>query len=254
MKAIGIFSVLISLAACGCTSYTTPGRGANFKELGLSPQARRDATDFAPQEALDKKPLATFPTAIAVVRIQSPGYYARGCPTYGTGRYTIVTSRTVEREDQIERLSRLPLVNGIAPMNRLLLPETFESEMPLREAAARLHADILLIYTFDTVFREDQKAAPISVITLGASPTKTVDVTTTASAALIDTRNGYLYGLAEATASREKLTSAWATQDTIDASRRKNEEEAFDKLVGELEKTWTGVVNQYAVRAAVPVR
>lgn len=61
--------------------------------------------------------------------------------------------------------------------------------------------------------------------------------------------SGYVYSLAEATAQREKLTSSWATKDTIDAARRKNEEEAFTKLVTKLEKTWTGVVNQYATRS-----
>jgi hypothetical protein len=253
MKVYTTITVLVSLMLTGCAAhYVTPGRGADFKQIGLTEEARRNGTDWEVRSSLDKRPLASFPTAIAVARIQDTGYSSRTCSSWGSGKYSIVTTRDVEKDEQLARLSRLPLISGIAQMNRLLLPADLQSDVPLREAAAKLHADMLLIYTFDTTFLEDQKAAPVSVITLGLSPTKTVDVKTTVSAALLDTRNGYIYGLAEASAHREKLTSSWATEDAIDNARQKNEEEAFGKLVTELEKTWTGVVNQYAVRPSTP--
>lgn len=249
MKQLVILAIVACVLLTGCASYTTPGRGADFKQLGLTEDGRRMASDPDIRRTLDAKPLAAFPTAIAVARIQAPGYRNYRYSGYGNGKYCVMTTREVETEQQLARISKLPLISGIAPMNRLLLPEQFESDMPLREAAARLHADMLLIYTIDTTFQEDQKAAPVSVITLGLSPTKIVGVTTTASAVLVDTRNSYLYGLAEATVTRNKLTSSWGTEDAIDAARVKNEQEAFEKLVGEFETTWTGVVNRYAVAA-----
>jgi hypothetical protein len=38
---------------------------------------------------------------------------------------------------------------------------------------------------------------------------------------------------------------AWGSEDAIDESRRKTEAEAFEKLVGEVETMWSGVVKQY---------
>lgn len=239
----------LSLAG-GCASYATPGRGADLAQVGATEEARKILGDPSLRETLEKKPLAAFPTGIAVARIQASAYASRTTSGWGGGQYSVVFTRDVEKDEQFARLVKLPMVSGVAPVNRLLLPTKLENDMPLRGAAARLHADMLLIYTFDTAFFEDQMAQPLNVVTLGLSPTKTIKVSTTASAILIDTRNGYLYGLAEGTATRNKLTNAWMSSDAMDDARQKNEEEAFEKLVGEFEKTWTGVVKQYAVRPA----
>jgi hypothetical protein len=71
----------------------------------------------------------------------------------------------------------------------------------------------------------------------------------TASAALMDTRSGYVYGLAEAAKDHEELQNAWKTDDEIDRTRRDVEGKAFAALVTDLQKTWDGVVKEYAVPA-----
>ena len=116
-------------------------------------------------------------------------------------------------------------------------------------AAAQLQAEMLLIYTLDTQFKTEDKAAPLSVITLGLSPNQQVRVTSTASAVLMDTRNGYIYGLAEATDQQNQMSNAWQNQVAIDETRRATETAAFGKLVGELEKTWQGVLARYGSAA-----
>lgn len=253
LRALGIgAAVALAVMAGGCASYTTPGRRADLSSVGLTEQVRKGLSDPTIQQTLDRKPLPAFPTSIAIARLQAAGYHSCSASGWGEGRYSIVTSRDVEKDEQFARLAKLPKVQGIAPMNRLLLPQHLENDLPLRQAAAKLHADMLLIYSFDTTFYDNQFAQPLNVITLGLSPTKTINVTTTASAILMDTRNGYLYGLAEGTASRNKLTNAWMSSDAMDDARQKNEQEAFEKLIVEFEKTWTGVVNQYAIRAAAP--
>jgi hypothetical protein len=63
---------------------------------------------------------------------------------------------------------------------------------------------------------------------------------------LLDTRTGYLYGLAEATERAHGNTNAWWSQSTIDEYRRKTERASFDKLLVEFERTWGNVVAQYA--------
>jgi hypothetical protein len=196
--------------------------------------------------ALGTEPLAHFPTGVAVVRIQAPGYESETAKGWGNGRYSIVTTRDIESPADMERLNKLPKVSAIGPINRLLLPSQLESDLELREAAARMHADVLLVYTLDTTFLVEDKAAPLTVVTLGLSPNQQAKVVCTASALLMDTRNGFLYGVAEATDKQDQLASAWTSGAAVDQARRRTEGKAFAKLVGELEKTWGGVVDNYA--------
>jgi hypothetical protein len=238
--------VSIFLLVTGCTEYVAPGPGANMERVGLTKTVRQASTDGVIQQSFDKKPLANFPTGVAVVRVQAPNYQSTTAHGYGTGAYSVLTTRDVEKPEQIERLGKLPMISGIAPINRLLLPANLESDLELRQAAAKLQADMLLIYTLDTAFTTEDKAAPLSVISLGLSPNQQVRCTCTASAVLMDTRNGYIYGLAEATDQKNQMTSAWQNDTAIDETRRATESAAFDKLVGDLETTWKGVVTRYA--------
>ncbi|HEV2293341.1 MAG TPA: hypothetical protein VGR35_05760 [Tepidisphaeraceae bacterium] len=243
----------------GCASYAAPGGPADLGVMGVQPQlaADREAqTGATMQEKFDRKPLARFPAAIAVARVQAPGYRSRTARSYGGhgGAYSVVTTRDVEKPEHFEKLSKLELIDGIGPINRLLLPTTgLRSDQELREAAASMQADMLLIYTLDTSVYVRDMAKPLSIVSLGLSPNQQARVTTTASAVLMDTRNGYVYGLAEATDSYNRLASAWTNEDAIDAARIRTESAAFDKLVDELEKTWAGVVARYARPAAARI-
>ena len=231
----------------GCSVYAAaPPPGADFKAVGLTPAQRDAMTDDSISTALAKKPLAVFPTAVAVARIEGSGYRTDTAEGYGTGKYSVVFVRDVEKPAQFQRLSRLPMINGLAPLNPMLLPRDLQSERDLRVAAAQLHADLLLVYTLDTKFVDTDMAGILTVVTLGASPNQHISVVTTASAVIVDTRNGYLYGTAEATEKRDGLSNAWFSEAAVDGSRRDTETAAFEKLVGELEGTWTAVVKQYA--------
>lgn len=243
----------------GCASYASPGGPADMGVMGVKPQLAADRaaqTGITMQEKFDRKPLARFPAAIAVARVQAPGYRSRTAGSYGGhgGAYSVVTTRDVEKPEHLEKLAKLDLISGIGPINRLLLPTTgLRSDQELREAAASMQADLLLIYTLDTSFYVRDMAKPLSVVTLGLSPNQQARVTTTASAVLMDTRNGYIYGLAEATDSYNRLASGWTSKDAIDAARLKTEAAAFEKLVGELEKTWAGVIARHAKPAETNV-
>lgn len=240
------YGIGLALAA-GCSmAYTAPPPGADFKAIGLTPQQRDALTDDNISAALSKKPLAAFPTAIAVARIESPGYHSDTAQSYGTGKYSVVFVRDVEKPEQFDRLSKLPMIAGIAPLNPLLLPSDLQDQRDLRHAAALLHADMLLVYTLDTKFMNQDMAGVLTVFTLGASPNQHISVVTTASAVLVDTRNGYIYGTAEASEKRDGLSNAWFSEAAADGSRRDTESAAFGKLVDDLQTTWTGVVKQYA--------
>lgn len=257
MRSRSLLVLAISAALAGltgCSSYTAPGRGADLTPDSLQ-RMRAQQADVSIEKLLALKPLAQFPTAIAVVRTQAPQYRSYTVhSSYGDGAYSVVTQRDVEKDEQFTRLTKLPMVRGIAPMNRLMLPTTLNTDQPLRQAAARLGADMLLIYTIDTTFRTEDEAKPLTVVTLGLSPNRVVFVNTTASALLLDTRNGYIYGTAEASESEKQLTNAWQNDEAADQSRRRAETAAFEKLVGEIEKTWTGVVANYAKPATASAK
>ena len=220
---------LLLLFVGGCSiAYRTPGGGANLKLF-----ADRDI-----REIFERQPSAPRPVHLAIARVQEPHYRSYSTRSHGRGRYSVVTVRDVEQEQDFERLANLPDVAQVVPLNRLLLSDQLESDRELRQAAAALHADMILIYTFDTDFSSDDFLRPLTVITLGLSPNKWVRVSTTASAVLLDVRTGYVYGACESTARRKQLASAWTSRDAVDHSRRKTEREAFEQLLGGFEEMW----------------
>src|SRR5437763_4972264 len=151
LKTRATWMLVAAFLFTGCaSSYVTPGRPADMQRVGVPKTIRDASTDGVVQQALDKKPLARFPTGIAVVRVQAPGYQSNTAQGFGSGAFCVVTTRDIEKPEQIERLSKLPMVSGIAPVNRLLLTQELQSDLQLREAAAHLQAQMLLIYTLDT--------------------------------------------------------------------------------------------------------
>lgn len=243
---LAMLAALISaIAAGGCSSYKVPGQAADFRAMGITKERVDELTDVGIAKRLERKPLAGFPTNIAVARVQGNGYRSQTAEGYGDGRYTIVTTRDVESEAAIKKLSSLPMVAGIASLNRLVVPKRIDTEEDLRNAAANVQADMLLIYTFDTTFETQDKIKPLGVITLGLFPDRVARVNSTASAALLDTRNGYIYGLAEGVGNKKNITNAWLTESTLDASRRDAEQQAFDQLVEHLATLWTDVAQRY---------
>ncbi|MBX3359165.1 MAG: hypothetical protein KF745_12150 [Phycisphaeraceae bacterium] len=241
---------LVAGLAGGCSTYTTPGKAADFAALGITKDQQAGLTDADIAVRLSRKPAASFPASIAAVRIQDQNYSSY---TYGgsrnRGTFSVVTLREVETTEQLQRLESLPMVRGVAPVNRLVINDRISSERDLRAAAADLHADIVFVYTFDTVFGSETVIPALGVFTLGLFPDKEAQVTSTASASLIDTRTGYIYGLAEATAKTTQAANAWTSREAVDQSRRRAEAEAFEKLVGEVETTWRQVAATYGPAA-----
>src|SRR5690349_4598151 len=97
----GATAIIAMFLLVGCASYTVPGPGANMERIGVTRTIREASTDGVIQKAFDKKPLANFPTGVAVVRVQGPGYSSPTAQSYGQGAYSVVTTRDVEKPEQI---------------------------------------------------------------------------------------------------------------------------------------------------------
>lgn len=234
----GCFGIL-ALVFGGCATYIPPGGKADLRAF----------TTPSIQEGFDLKPASGFPASIAALRVQAPGYRnefldQNGGP-YGSGRYTIVMTREVEDQSQFDRIATLPKVSGLVALNRLLLPPNLESDHEIRQAASRVQADLVFVYTFDTAFFDHDAAKPLSVITLGLSPTRKISAVTTASALLMDTRTGYIYSAYEVTEREATHATSWGSRDTADEVRQTAEKRAFAKLVDEVAASWPKLLARY---------
>ncbi len=227
--------VLLLFLLAGCATYRTPGAGIHLGDLSRADE------DIA--EIIQREPTAAFPARIALARIQSTGYYSYNNQCYGQGAFCVVTTRDIESEQDLERLGRLPMISAIATMGQILLPGQLESIKDLRLAAARLRADMLLVYSIDTRFNiESTDIGPLALISLGFLPNKEAFVATTASMALFDVRTGFVYGVAESTATERQRATLWSSDEAVENSRLKTEAKSFQQLLGEFEKLWKDIV------------
>lgn len=239
MKIINLlFAVAAAAGLSGCASYVAPGARADFSAFGSASM----------RENFTSKPAAGFPAGITAVRVQCPSYHSyfadQEGAVYGGGRYSVILTREVEDDADLVRISNLPDVGGLISVSRLLLPPKFQSDRDLREVAARLKADMLLIYTFDTSFHNNDASTTLNVITLGISPTRRVNVHVTASALLMDTRTGFIYAAFESNEKRDVRTNVWESRETADRARQDAEKAAFKKLVAEFEQNWPRVIER----------
>ncbi len=226
----------LALGLVGCASYTTPGGPVDLTGI--------QSADI--RELMSREAAAEFPAGLSFARVQSPDYRSMTAETYGNGSFLVVSNREFMTDATLETMSDWGDVRGIAPLSRLLIPASLDDIDDLRTASARLKADILIVYTLDTTFRVDGKSiGPLSVISLGLMRDRETIVSTTASAVFVDVRTGFVYGVAEATASETQTTSAWGTVNAADQGRLNTEQQAFDEMLGELAKTWKGIVAEH---------
>ena len=238
---VSLFLSLFALATflTGCANIYIPPTGrADFSNF----------TSRSMEENFAAKPAAGFPAGIAAVRVQASLYHdfytdhAGG--VYGHGRYSVIFANEVEDDSDFERINKLPQVGGVVSLNSLLVPQNLESDRELREAAARLKADILLLYTFDTSYHNNDSSVALKVVTLGFSPTRKVSVHVVASALLMDTRTGFIYAALEANEKRRLTSNVWESNESADRARLDAEQAAFKSLIGEFEKNWPQIVGR----------
>ncbi|MBN2212457.1 MAG: hypothetical protein JW709_13755 [Sedimentisphaerales bacterium] len=249
--AVGVLLVACILLGFGCANYVTPGPGANMLAMAETEGIQINSKDtliddYTIKDSFKRVPLAKFPAHIAIVRIQAGGYRSYTSTGYGTGRFSVLTGHDIETDADFERISNMAMVAAAAPLNRMVIPPVIDSVTELRRAAAVVQADMLLAYTIDTQFNvKDHDIGPLGVITLGFLPNQEAHVTSTASAIIFDVRTGYVFGLAETTARETQMASIWSSAEAVDQSRVKAETKAFQNLLGELEKTWKGILETH---------
>lgn len=235
-RSIALLVLAVMLGGCAA-SYVTPGGPARLDDI--------DRTDIA--EVAARRPAASFPARIAVVRVQAADYRSSTAEPLATGRFSVVPTMELISDDELNAIGKWDDVAAVAPLSKLLLPAKLDSFDDLRLAAAKLQADVLLVYTIDTTFRVQGRGyGPLALISLGLVPDRDAYVTSTASAVFVDVRSGFVYGVVEATDKQSGLTNAWSSSGTVDAKRVATEREACRLLLAEARETWGGIVAEHA--------
>lgn len=248
MLVVALAAVVGSMLV-GCRAeYMTPGGPANFRAMGITAAEAEAMTDASIAERMNRKPAASFPASIAIVRLQDRGYRSYSLAesdTYGYGDVTVISRRDVENDVDMATLRALPGIRELGMMNRMVVPTSVRKAIDLRNAAADMRADILFVYTFDTRFGRETKVPFLGTITLGLFPAEQAQVSTTVSGAFIDTRTGYVYGLVEASDQEKQIANLWTSKDAIDQSRRRAESDAFKQMVQQAMEAWKRIVETY---------
>lgn len=210
------------------------------------PETREWQTDLDIAKTLELVPLARFPTSLAVVRVQSAAPHSRsGGVSYGRGAYSVVLTPTVERKEHLDELRDLDQLTGVVRLNRLVLGQQLRTDKELRNAAARLHADLVLIYTINTEWTIDEDPKPLNAITFGLGRFKNITVTSTATALLLGTHNGFVYATSEVARDKKYQDNAWRNSDQIEEAQEQLEQEAFDGLVDSFTDSWPQLIDVY---------
>lgn len=221
-------ATLAGLLLCSCETYVTPENEGNLAPIT---SAKVKAAYTA------GKPAITFPASIALVRVQGSG---------NDDGYKIITTRELETEEDFHAIAKIPGIAGLVSMNTLLLPDSTSSAEDIRAAAAKLHANAVLIYTVSSDCHNSDVVPPLTLLTLGLAPNTTYKATSSASAILMDTKTGFVYGALEEKAAHSGLTSPLESDNTMNAASRNTERVAFEKVVASFEPFWKQVYARYA--------
>ena len=237
--------VIIAIATAvflpGCaTSYV------NSPEGRAHSQSRREEFSHALIErAYHAKPGVRFPATVAIA------------PQNDSARQEM---RALDAAGKLDSLKTLPKLKAIVNLSSLVFsdkegeiagpdgkasPIWNNSDLLRREAAARLHADIVLLIATETHVTNGKIFRPLTTLSLGLFPNDRSEIITTALAAVVDTRTGYVYGTAERSAGRTCHAMSW-DDETRDRATRRTQSDAMTKLLDEIPALWSGIVAQHA--------
>jgi hypothetical protein len=234
-KLTTLFALVGACLLSACSTYQTPGAKCQMSTF----------SDPAVKKAYTARPAIKFPANLAIVRVQESGYKSETASGVGSGAYSVVTAKDIETEKDFNKIAALPGVAGVARLNKLLLPTKLNSDLDLREAAAKLQTDAILVYTFDTALESKQAVPAATVLSLGLLSNTKYKFTSSALALLMDTKTGFIYGTLEEDSTRSGVNIDVINPQALDKVRKQAEREAFDKLLAEFEPFWSRIQKRY---------
>ena len=228
-----------AMALSGCATYvnTPTARAALDKQ-------REVFSHPLIAHAYKAKPAIHFPATIGVA------------PSGGNAQQQL---RMLDADGKLDALKSLPQVGGVVTVSSLLMADGGgddrgerksvgiwnKSDLILREAAAKLHADAVLLIAIETHATDGEIFSPLTTLSLGLLPNSRYTILSTALAALVDTRTGYVYATIERSAAKSGVAITWGSDDVISRVRERTERAAMEKMIGEFPAVWRGVVQTH---------
>jgi hypothetical protein len=243
---------VLLLHSAGCASYRSVVKPVPKLSV-LSPELE-NLTDVAIETYLKADVRPVFPSVLAVAKVRLPdaSYYG---PGDGGG-----TSLEILRGSEADGWKQMtgPLAGGgqtLLEQVQLVSPLIVNKPMTLkslRDAAALLHAPLLLVYLQDDNYSEgynDAAMAYWTIVGLFVVPGNTVGHYSTCQGVLVDTRSGFILATAEGEARREENVLPGAVEIARDRVQRQAQTEAVAALQKNVRETLAGLARSRGVRA-----
>ncbi len=228
MKPTLLIALAAALSLSGCAA-----KYINSPAVARAREAKRaEFSDPLIARAANARPTMQFPATIAIAASDhSVREHIRALSAFGK----------LDGLDSLPQLARTVIVSPVV-VGDTDSEHRIGADLRLREAAAKLHADAVLIIANESQLTDGSVVAPLTALSLGLFPNKRYELISTAFAALVDTRTGYIYGTNEKSRARTGLTMSWGSDDVIHRARSKAEREALEKLFADFPAFWRGIV------------
>ena len=240
------------LSACATTQYTSGAdyadRTALYYDQTTDVAALGTTTASLDQEIsaiAAVEPSLVFPARIGIAHI-SEGRLA-SVPAAHLAAWSPLRERIEPRLGEVVPIS--PLITGMVskPAPRGQRDATIAN---IRRGAARQHVDYVLVYeTHRPTSHRDKNAlslSDLSIIGMFVLPSREVEVEATASAIMLDVRNGYPYGTASGVATKDGVATLHGAGD----KERKLEAVARTEAVRDLADDVDEMLDQLTDRLA----
>jgi len=228
---------VLTLAACGHSTQVTSGKDylSRYDQARGSGSASGEAAlDAQVREAANVEPTLRFPARIGIARLR----HGQLAPATADEGETWMDLAKRLGPDWGEFVPISPLIAALASQPgddtaqvdcRIDYQTCLQRTMrDVRLGAARQHVDVVLIY--EAFGKSESTSNPIAITKLALIgfflPSEDVTAKGIAHAVLVDVRNGYTYGMAQAQSGREEFALATSSNQLTVANRLNLQAEA----------------------------
>ena len=251
VRALLCVAVVLFVPLAGCASYKSLVKPV--PRLSVLSDDLENLTDAAIETYLQADVHPVFPSVLSVAKVQPdrvPSYYNDRPQTVGL---------EVLRGDEARgwRVLVGPVAGGgetLLDQVQMISPLIVEQPLTLkglRDAAALLHAPLLLVYLQDDDHSQgynDAAMAYWSIVGLFVVPGNTVGHYTACQGVLIDTRSGFILATAEGEAQRQENVLPGAVRIANERVRRQAQAEAVANLQSDCAQTIAALANTRGIR------
>ena len=244
------------LTACATTQYTS-GSVYNKRTTALYGNAPAVTASYTPTADVDAdvtriagvEPNLAFPARIGIAHINR-GQLASVPPAH-LEAWSPLRERIEPRLGEVVPISPLITAMIAKPTHRGDVVNIVDD---IRRGAARQHVDYVLIYeTLEPRDRSETNGLAFtdwSILGLFVLPSRDVEVEATASAVLLDVRNGYPYGTAGGVATKDGVATAHGSRDKRQKMGRTAELEAVRLLAADVDDMLDQLTDRLAVQGS----